>query len=449
MKKFTAVLVCFLLIFSVTLPLNLSTSAEDGVVLPGLYKAENYRTHGNTNYSVEFNEEKKYIKSSNNQTKSMINYSQDMTAFDASLIIQGSSSGNIYGGVAFHIQESEFENGTFNTPGYSVIVTRSKSTLNTAKVLIRYCFGSTTKESKELTAFSVGSLPSDTDLKLLISLSVTESDFTVKLLSEDGKTLYGNKTYPLDNTDEYPSTKLYSSGAFALITNGVHTFSEISVISYGDMKNIPKEEEEENNPSSMYDIYGTVTTDSGDYTTATSSIARGILKTTKESPVADFSADMTFKINPSGALKAGIVFRVGEAGSGTDEMSGYSLIIQKMSAGKVRLYLYKYGNNGEDLGYLGRIAYLEDTSVLAAYTASETADAGKELTVHLNVLGDRIRAYFFDTDKPSLKSGVLSASLKTTTDRENNGTVHTGGLYFDKGAVGFYTAKGSLVKADS
>ena len=112
MKKFTAVLVCFLLIFSVTLPLNLSTSAEDGVVLPGLYKAENYRTHGNTNYSVEFNEEKKYIKSSNNQTKSMINYSQDMTAFDASLIIQGSSSGNIYGGVAFHIQESEFENGT-------------------------------------------------------------------------------------------------------------------------------------------------------------------------------------------------------------------------------------------------------------------------------------------------------------------------------------------------
>lgn len=449
MKKFTAVLVCFLLIFSVALPINLSTSAEDGVALPGLYKAENYRTHGNTNYSVEFNEEKKYIKSSNNQTKSMINYSQDMTAFDASLIIQGSSTGNIYGGVAFHIQESDFENGTFNTPGYSVIVTRSKSTLNTAKVLIRYCFGSTTKESKELTAFSVGSLPSDTDLKLLISLSVTESDFTVKLLSEDGKTLYGNKTYPLDNTDEYPSTKLYSSGAFAIITNGVHTFSEISVISYGDMKNIPKEEEEENNPSSMYDIYGTVTTDSGDYTTATSSIARGILKTTKESPVADFSADMTFKINPSGALKAGMVFRVGEAGSGTDEMSGYSLIIQKMSAGKLRLYLYKYGNNGEDLGYLGRIAYLEDTSVLAAYTASDTADAGKELTVHLNVVGDQIRAYFFDTDKPSLKSGVLSASLKTATDRENNGTVHTGGLYFDKGAVGFYTAKGSLVKAGS
>ena len=114
-------------------------------------------------------------------------------------------------------------------------------------------------------------------------------------------------------------------------------------------------------------------------------------------------------------------------------MEGYALILQKTTSGP-KLYLYKYGYNNGTLAYLGRIAYIEDSSIAIT--------EGAEYIIHANVVGDKVVAYFYNKANASKTSKVLSASLKTNTDNENKGSVSTAGTYYSEGGVGFHAASG-------
>lgn len=443
MKKIIAIFTAILLICSVIVPATVI--AEPNITLPGLYHEKFYKVHGNKGYNVTFDPENETITSSNNQTKSLVNYSQDMTSFDSTVTIQGNTLGNIYAGISFHVQDSNFTAGTFNSSGYSVIVKRNSETgYNTAKVIVRYTTGGSSK--KEISKDIVKNLPTDKDIKLRLDVSVTDTNFVAKLYKEDGTYLGSTDTFNLDATAIYAGTKYYPSGGFALITNGVNIFSKLSVTAHSAMANIPNPEDipggDVGGGSSdvlleKYDVYGETVTDNNNFTTATSSIARGLLKNGSK---ANFSADLKLRVNDKKTVKAGIIFRVQSAGASTDDMQGYSLIVDTTKDSSVRLYLYKYGDVNGTNKYLGRIG-----DFVTAPNISLTA--GKELILHINVVDNVVESYVYDASNSSLKSDVLTYSLNNLTDSESKGTYNTGKTYYADGKIGFYVAKDSLVNA--
>ena len=455
MKKITAILTSILILCSVIVPITMSISAEDtttGVALPGLYTSSNYTTASNkTTGKFTFDETADTITTTDNQNKAMLNYAKDMTTFTASVVVMGNqvttspNYGAAYAGISFHMQESDFvkDSFKFNTSGYSVFVSRSAKSLDKVILYVRYSTNGA--EKKSLKAVEVTLSDAEKDVKNLnfrIEVVVDTTNITVSLFNHETGAQYGSTTtYPLDNTATYNTTAYYASGAFGLISNGINNFSELTVTPTSPVTGVPSTGGNSGNSGSdtpdplaeKYNTYGTLTTDANGYTSTTESAARGILKTTVTAPVTDFSADLTLKAGTDGALKAGMVFRVGDVEAGQNSMEGYALILQKTTSGP-KLYLYKYGYNNGTLAYLGRIAYIEDSSIAIT--------EGAEYIIHANVVGDKVVAYFYNKANASKTSKVLSASLKTNTDNENKGSVSTAGTYYSEGGVGFHAASG-------
>ena len=234
MKKIIALIVSIVLVCSVVIPVMLSAIAGNGTALTNLYNNAYYKEYGNNNYDMSFDNDNKTIVNSNTQTKAMLKYSTDMTEFESSVTLKGNSAGQIWAGIAFHIQESDFQTATYNTAGYSAYVVRSKTALSTAKVYFRYCTAGASK--KEIITTMTSGLPSDIDLKLRLDVAVDDKNATIKLLSASGSTQYGDTlTFPLDATEQYANTSYYERGAFALIANGINTFTNLSITSNGNM----------------------------------------------------------------------------------------------------------------------------------------------------------------------------------------------------------------------
>ncbi|MBE6808877.1 MAG: hypothetical protein E7524_05340 [Ruminococcaceae bacterium] len=450
MKKLLSIFTILAVILSCVATVLPTALAADGEAFTNLYNEDYYTVrHNKTTGKITFNSEKGTMLTTDNQSKAMINYSTDMTTFDASINVMGNdlsdspNYGLIYGGLFFHADANDFNKSTFsfNTTGYSAIIKRSASSLGSATLMIRYVSNNSNK--KELTTnFTV---PAQQKLVLKLELSVTDTEFTAKVKSADGATEYASKTYPLDNTASYPATAAYYSGGLGFLSNGRHTYSNFNVTSYDDSVTIPPEEGAATPPpaptdplADKYNVFGTVNTDADNFTATETAISRVLLKNTENTT--DFSADLVLKTDASAGLKSGIIFRVKSAGTSTDDMQGYSLIAQKMTSGedkgKIRLYLYKYGEYNGANAYLGRIAYVAQDF--------GTVTANQEFTVHINVVGERIEAYCYETANPSLKSELLKASLKDATESAKNNP----NIYYEKGSVGAYIATGSVKAVD-
>ena len=469
MKKLTAIITAILLICAVIVPVMISASAES-TPLTGLYDENNYTSHCKTSgREVIFDADNKKITMNGGQAKTLVNYSDDMTAFDASVVVQGntvetSSSSNyglIYGGIIFHVKETDFNSSSFsfNTTGYAVILKRAKNA-NNVTVIIRYITGNVLK--KEL-SFTTSNVPFVYDAKFKLNLSVTDEKFIINVTNEAGSTSYGTAEYPLDNTAQYSATSYYPSGNIGLVSNGYHEYYNFEVTSNAPMANIP----EDNNSSSSgsgsdtssdssdnsdtssgagsdssstinpleekYDLFGNFQTDANNFTTSTS-ISRGTLK---NGSADDFSTDVTVKLSDSAETKTGIIFRASNLGVGNDNMQGYALILDTTKDEFIRLYLYKYGKpSGSDTNaYLGRIGnYIAEKNMVLS--------AGKEIGLHLNISDGMVEAYIYDKADSSVKSNVLSADLKSATD-----SVKDNGEYYSTGKIGFYVANGYYINA--
>lgn len=434
MKKITAVLTAVLILLSMTVPLCCTVAAE-AQPLTNLYNEDYYEFYGNSKRKTEFDTENKTI-SVDGINKAMINYTDDMTDFEASVKMQCNAKGATYAGFAFHLSSDDFKTHQFNTEGYSVIIKNNSETNNykDVKVIVRYVTAGTIKNGETVKTYSNVYTAADPDRAFIFTLKVQGGSFTMKLTDANtGKGIFDGLSYPLDNRASKPDSGYYEKGNFAIISNGVHTFSDFSVISYGNMVNIPAEEgaggnTPENPLSGKFDLYAEdyFTTEPDGYSTASAN-ARAVLKSgSKDS----FSADLPLKLNASGEVKAGIVFRVSSVGVGTDNMQGYALIADTTKDSAIRLYLYKYGpkTGSSANAYIGNV-----TSYLAVDEIAPTA--GKELILHINVSDKKMQAYIYEKNATEIKSETLTGSLDATV---KNSAV----AYYDSGRVGVYIAAG-------
>lgn len=444
MKKLISILTVLAVILScVATVLPTLVLADDGRALTNLYNEDNYKLHGNNKCTAEFDKDNKEIKV-DGITKAMIDYTDEMTDFDASVTMQSNANGAIYAGFAFHLNRDDFKTTQFNTEGYSVIVKSNSETNNykDVKIIIRYVTAGAIKNGEISVNYPNVYTGADTTRKLTLNLKVDEENFIINVVdTKTGKNIISDLTYPLDNRASKPDSGYYKSGNLALISNGVHTFTDFNVIDYGNQITIPKDESEPEiepvNPlEEKYVIYGDVET-VDNYSFVNSGIARGLLKGTENTT--DFSADMIIKADNTGDVKAGIIFRVKSAGVSKDDMQGYALILQKVTsgaaAGNLRVFLYKYGaNNGTNV-YMGDFGFAEEKI---------TIDANEEFGIHLNVVNNKAEAYFYGIDDTELKSELLSVNLNDSTGSAKEDP----SIYYDKGSVGFYLATGSIKALD-
>lgn len=439
MKKITAIIVAVLLICSVIVPC-ITSVADSGTPLTNLYNASYYdlgcKASGK---EILFDADNSVITMTGGEAKALVNYSEDMTTFDASVIIQGNTNvssadknyGLIYGGLIFHVNKDDFNakktstSWSFNSTGYAIIVKREKGS-TTATVIVRYISNNSTK--KELN-FKANSVPSDYDAKFKLNVSVTTQKFIITLTDAAGTTTYGTGEYPLNNKTAYPTTEYYASGAIGLVSNGYHKYYDFNVTATSPMANIPQEIVPPVNPlEEKYDLYGAGYTTGADNYTTTAQVSRGTLKTGSKN---DFSTSLDVKMNAQGEGKAGIIFRASNFGTTTDtlnDMQGYSVVLDTTKDDGIRLYLYKYGpkTNESVNAFLGQIDDYVNVNEI-------TPTANKEIGIYVNVKGDMVEAYAYDKVNPTVKSQTLTGNLKDKTN-----SVNDNGQYYSEGKVGFF-----------
>ncbi len=432
MKKILAILVAAVLVCSVIVPI----SAEEGVSLTGLYHEKFYSVFGNAGYKVDFDPEKEVITTSNTHTRSMLNYSHDMTSFDSSVAIKSiTGTGLIQAGVAFHVQDKTLTSTYNPTTGYFVFVRRNTTNLKKLEIVVRYLENDTQKKAE--VAKTISNFTDEKNVSVRFDLSVTETDFTAKVYDSKGTLLMETAKYKIN-----ANGMNYTSGAFVLTGNGAYEFSDFSITSYGEMADIPTPDEIPStggsggegvvNPlTDKFDLYAEdyFSTADGGYTTVSSN-ARAILKTgSKDS----FSAELPIKLNDDGEIKAGLVFRVSSVGVGTDNMQGYSLIVDTTKDDKIRLYLYKYGpkSGSSTNAYIGVIGTFVSVDEIVP-------TAGKELVLHLNVVDKTAQAYIYEKNNSSVKSEMLTGALDAVV---KNSAVD----YYSTGKIGAYIATGGYL----
>ncbi len=344
----------------------LATDKTASVELEDLYNVGNYTLYSSGSYSAEFDSTNKTVKTASTG-KALLNDTEDMTSFSASVKVSGNSStGAIQGGFGFHLQDADFETNYFNTSGYSVFVRRQTTNLSTVEIVYRYCTGGANVYSYVAGSYK-GLSENELDLEFTLELYVNEDKFYALLKDESGKVIINAKEAPLIETESEKEPDYYPTGSIALISHGTHTFSNIS-----------------------------------------------ITKTSELIKTDYLRARAIFTTAPTGDNQVGFALRAQGSVKGSPGYSGYVVkLVKKDSSpdGQISLQLTRYGTNSSGVKFqnLGNMKTYTDTTVLGGEHASgatlimEAEAEGSLLTVTLTNPTDRslTSTYEFDLTKTS------------------------------------------------
>ena len=338
------------------------TVVDSVTSITNLYDANNYTMHGNSGYTVTVNEDS--LVTSNNQTKSMLNNTKDIGQFESWVTIKGSSSGTFYGGMSFHIQESDFTTGTFNTSGCSVLVRRNSSWgFGTAKVLLRYNENGK-QVGSDITAITTTALDStDKNLKLSLYVAVDEEFITIKLYDESRNVLYGEYKSDFATTSAKAGATYYDKGAIAYITNGIHTFSniEINSITTKEVDTTIFEKAQNLNANAVFNLAATV---------------------------------------PSGNLYAGFNFHTQEAAAVTAGLSAYTVKLIQMPEDLLKLEFSVYELNEDKSKCTNKKSYAVNITEAVIGAGGTTASA--KIILDVTVIGDTVTATVTNSSNSAL-----------------------------------------------
>ncbi|MEE1074970.1 MAG: hypothetical protein U0K93_05775, partial [Acutalibacteraceae bacterium] len=338
------------------------TVVDSVTSITNLYDANNYTMHGNSRYTVTVNEDS--LVTSNNQTKSMLNNTKDIGQFESWVTIKGSSSGTFYGGMSFHIQESDFTTGTFNTSGCSVLVRRNSSSgFGTAKVLLRYNENGK-QVGSDITAITTTALDStDKNLKLSLYVAVDEEFITIKLYDESRNVLYGEYKSDFATTSAKAGATYYDKGAIAYITNGIHTFSniEINSITTKEVDTTVFEKAQNLNANAVFNLADTV---------------------------------------PGGNLYAGFNFHTQDAAAVTAGLSAYTVKLIQTPEDLLKLEFSVYELNEDKSKCTNLKSYAVDITE-AVIGAGGTTESAK-IILDVTVIGDTVTATVTNSSNSAL-----------------------------------------------
>lgn len=366
------------------------------IVTSGAVKGIYDSAYWNT-YADKFTFDEGVISIKSGATKAYLLNTEDMEDFTSSVTLQGNTAGSIYAGVAFHLQTADFNLGSFNTSGYSVFVKRNSETgYDKAEIHVRYCVGKDQK-GEETTLTVTGLNADDLTLKLRLDVTVKDGKILTSLYSEDGTLLGTGDEYPLDYTATDTDTQYYESGAFGIISNGVHTFTNLSV------NRLEKEI---------------------------------IVDKLEQVGSKAFAGSAEFKLTETltAANQAGFAFRVQDATNSAPGLTGYVLYIYYATtyeAGQVKYQLIRYGTKSDgtlnqNLGVMGGTVDLG-----AGFLGDATV--GKTLILSFVVEGDKLTVN---------AKGKESGNVATTKTFDLNTKSTAASVeytdYYEDGGYGFY-----------
>ncbi len=367
--------------------------------------------------------------------------------FSADLTIKLDNSGETKAGIVFRV--TKVGAGSDNMQGYAAIVDTTKDDYIR---LFLYKYGpATTTTNKYLGRIGDYIIKKDMVLTagkdIVLHINVVNDMFEGYIYDKGNpavksETLSVSLKTATDNEknkpDDYPTSNVYySTGKIGLYLakDSIADAVSFTVKNSEAIEGGNGDDEDSTNPlEQKFELYKATSfsTDANGFTTA-SAISRAILK---EGSKDNFSANLIIKLNADAEAKAGIVFRVGNVGSGSDNMQGYAAIVDTTKDDFIRLYLYKYGPATEEKNiYLGRLGdFILEKGI--------EAKADKEIVLHVNVVGEDFEGYIYDKNAPQITSERLLVSLNSATDNERNNPKKypTEKDYYKSGKIGVYLA---------
>ncbi len=371
------------------------------------YNIDNYDIYGDkyhtTNYDVNtygntFDATNGIITTADAQSKLKLDDTEGMTDFTTEFTITKLGEGKTtYGGFAFRIDDSDFRNGTYGTSGYMLFIRKSGTSCDVEVVLRKYSTSSTQEGISNKATALLSAATNPINVKATVSgssLSVTVAD----ALNPTSSKSYTLSLYPTDTA----KATYFESGSFAFVSNGHHTFENISLKGMVPTNYATYEQPLYNLLNrDYYTIYGNTDT-MEDYGVAfaentISTHGQSKIKLNKDTNIEDFNASFDIKKTNGNALYGGIAFRVQDG------------FFQKATYGTPGYMLFAQSDaNSMDLSLV-----LRNYSTASSYTTLSEKFEGflaasnqKEVRIELEVIGDTLNATVYDLTDLTRKATV-------------------------------------------
>lgn len=350
-----------------TVPTNYVTHEKP---LYNLDSRDYYTLYGNTtgdditDYNITFADN---CISAYSQSKIKLNNYTNIEDFNACFDLKKTNGNALYGGIAFRIQDAFFEKATYGTPGYMLYANSAADSMDLSLILRNY---STASGFESTTVKFEGFLAAADQKNIRLEVEVIGDTLNATVYDLTDLTRKNTATFNLKHTGEKAGN--FKGGSIALVSNGTHDFSNISVSE--------------------------------------------LVEEAPYTKVKNFESEVDFTLPTATSVQGGIMFYVGDSINRTPGLTAFSLnaIRTANSADKsMTLQLVRYGTKIDGTVNVNLGGVTGSTKVVSNIltTADGTGD-----TVRLKIKVIRGTLYYsLANTATGVESDVYSIALNTTS----------------------------------
>ena len=327
------------------------------VEIDGLFTDENYTEYNTASADrISFAEDTSTVEVSS-VSKAYYNKDTALTTYKVSSVLEsfytksGARTGYMQSGYIIHASTDDFADSAFNSSGYVIFLKRS--TLSKLELVMRYCSGATavTYQTVVLTS-SLDETKADYKFKLDVEITKDNAIINVYDVTNGTATKLGSTyTWELDRTSVKPTAPVYTSGAFAFVTNGATTYSDFTLTQ-------------------------PVTTE---------------VDTTVFEKATNLNANGVFTLSDATQnIYGGFSFHVQDAAAITAGLSGYTVKLLQTSGDLLKLELSVYELNEDKSKCTNKKSYAVD--VTDAVIGTGVTTVGAKIILDVTVVGDTVTA---------------------------------------------------------
>lgn len=379
----------------------------------GFYNANNYDTYGNKyttrDFFFGFDPTNEKITTGDIQSKAKLEGTNSLTDFNGSFTVTKVDNGKqLYAGIAFHIDDSDFRTAAFGTRGYMMLLTSDYTSTN-VKISLRNYTAATTQTV--IASATATDLLANAKNGVSVTLAVKGDSLTVIIADATDS----SRTYTNTMSLRVSSTYYRESGSVAFVSNGNHVFENISLSGKVATNYVNKEKEITNhyNPN-YYTLHGDSTQENYGITFGEdyiSTASQSKVKINNYSNIEDFDTGFIIESKNSVSLYGGIGFHLQDVGftGGTFGGPGYLLFARsKSDSMDLELVLRNY---------MTSTSY--DSKVIANIEGFFAAPDVDGLKVSLSVRGNNADITVCDTTDLTRKYST-SFTLSSTNSKAGN-----------------------------
>ena len=370
-----------------TVPTNYITYEKE---IYNLYNRDFYTIHGNTtgddvtDYGVTFSDN---IISSYGQSKLKINGYTNIEDFKATFDLNKTNGNALYGGIAFRIQDAFFTKAPYGTPGYMLYAYSATDSMDVSLRLRNYSTASG-YDSKEIIFEGFLAAPNSKNIRIDVEVMGNTLNATIYDLTD--LTRKNKATFDLSSTAAKAGN--FKGGSIALVSNGTHDFSNISVAE--------------------------------------------LVKEAPYTQVENFEATADFTLPSAVTIQAGIMFYVNDSINRTPGLTAFSLNAIRNSNSEdnaMTLQLVRYGTKTDGTQNVNLGGLTGSTKVVN--NILETANGAKE-TIRLKIKVIRGTIYY---SLENLKTGIISEEYSIALNTKSTASSVDYTTAYSSGGIGIFT----------